>query len=73
MLTIVSAKQKENVKTPEIAWRNPSPVCHHPKRRNFEREGERARYILQEFVMDGQIGYWTTISNLEVVAGGRAA
>ncbi len=63
----------KNVTALEIAWRNPNPVYRHPKRHNFEREGERGRYILQEFVMDGQVGYWATISDLEVVLGGRAA
>jgi hypothetical protein len=63
----------KNVTALEIAWRNPNSVRRHPRRHSFERAGERARYILQEFVEDGQAGYWTTISDLEVVAGGRAA
>ena len=32
-----------------------------------------ANRILQEFVQDGRLSYWTTLSDLEVVAGGRAA
>lgn len=56
----------------EIVWRNPNAVRRHLRRHSFERAGERARYILQEFVEDGQTGYWTTLSGLEVV-GGRMA
>jgi hypothetical protein len=29
--------------------------------------------VLQEFVQNGRWGYWTTISDFEVVVGGRAA
>ena len=57
----------------EIVWRNPNAVRRHRRRHSFERAGERARYILQEFVEDGQTGYWTTLSGLEVVLGGRIA
>jgi hypothetical protein len=62
-----------NVASMEIAWRNPKQVRQNPRRHTFEHAGERALYILQEFVEDGQTGYWTTLSGLEVVVGGRAA
>ena len=58
---------------PEIVWRNPRTVRSHRRRHTFERAGRRALYIQQEFVDDGRFGYWTTISDLEVVIGGRAA
>ena len=57
----------------QIVWRNPRPQRAHRRRHSLEGGGEHARYILQEFVDDGFLGYWTTISDLEVVAGGRAA
>ena len=63
----------KNGTTLEIVWRNPNPVRLHRRRHSFERTGERPMYILQEFVEDGLVGRWATISDLEVVAGGRAA
>jgi hypothetical protein len=63
----------KNVNTLEVVWRNPNPVRSHRRRHSFEGVGERARYILQEFVNDGCLGYWTTISDLEVVVGGLPA
>ena len=73
MITLEMICGSKNVNTLEIVWRNPNPMCTHRRRHSFERGGEHARYILQEFVNDGDFGYWTTISDLEVVAGGRAA
>jgi len=57
----------------EIVWRNPRPVRYHSRRRSCKRESNRSLYLLQEFVADGFIGYWTTISALEMLPGGRAA
>ncbi|HWY58635.1 MAG TPA: hypothetical protein VNZ03_29495 [Terriglobales bacterium] len=71
MLGIISGFRR--VAAMEIVWRNPNAVSRHPRRHSLERAGERARYILQEFVEDGQTGYWTTLSGLEVVLGGRIA
>jgi len=59
--------------TLEIVWRNPNPVCHHSKRRSCKRGNKRTLYILQEFVADGDFGFWTTTSTLEILTGGRAA
>jgi len=56
----------------EIVWRNPDTVRAN-RRHSFDGNGDPVRYILQEFVTDGELGYWSTISNLEVVEGGRAA
>jgi hypothetical protein len=61
------------VAAPEIVWRNPHPVRAHRRRHSFEGASEHPLYIMQEFIEDGQNGYWMTISGLEVVAGGRAA
>jgi len=57
----------------EIVWRNPEPVKHTTRRQSLERGSNHALYVLQEFVDDGNLGYWTTISDLEVLVGGRAA
>jgi hypothetical protein len=71
MMGILSGSK--NVTTMEIVWRNPNRVRPSSRRHSVERAGERAIYILQEFVQDGQLGFWTTLSGLEVVVGGRAA
>jgi hypothetical protein len=58
----------------EIVWRNPEPVKDTPRRRHsLEKGSNHALYVLQELVDDGCLGYWTTISDLEVLVGGRAA
>ena len=56
-----------------IVWRNPHPRRSQPRRHSRERDGQRIHYVLQEFVEYGRFRYWTTISDFEVVAGGRAA
>jgi hypothetical protein len=56
----------------EIVWRNPDEVRRHPRRHTPLEKG-RTLYILQEFVGNDDLGYWTTISELEVLAGGLAA
>ena len=65
---LVSSKKPAS---PEIIWRNPDRVYVHRRRHNFEGAGECALYAMQEFVQKGEIGYWVTISGLEVLAGGR--
>jgi hypothetical protein len=57
----------------EIVWRNPEPVKHTTRRRNLERGNNHSLYLLQEFVDDGNLGYWTNISDLEVLVGGCVA
>ncbi|PYV76234.1 MAG: hypothetical protein DMG97_04600 [Acidobacteria bacterium] len=71
MMGILSGSK--NVTTIGIVWRNPYQVRRNRRRHNFECAGEHAIYILQEFVQDGELGHWATISGLEVVVGGRAA
>jgi hypothetical protein len=71
MLNVIFSASQEPAL--EIAWRNPNPVPRHRRRHSFAGTAECAVYIQQEFVMDGEVGDWTTISNLEVVAGGQAA
>jgi hypothetical protein len=57
----------------EIVWRNPEPVKHTLRRHSLQRDSNHALYVLQELVDDGNLGYWTTIFDLEVLVGGRAA
>ena len=57
----------------EIVWRNSQRVRASRRRHTFVREGEHGLYVLEEFVNKGDLGYWNTISNLEVVAGGKVA
>ena len=54
-----------------IVWRNPNSVHASLRRHSSAPSLGRNRYILQEY--DGYYGLWRTISNLEVVTGGRAA
>ena len=57
----------------EIVWRNPQKLSTSRRRHKFVREDGQNLYILEEFVQDGFLGYWSTLSNLEVVAGGKVA
>ena len=58
----------------EIVWRNPNPVRTARRRQSVERiDTAGFVYNLQEFVEDGELGHWTTISDLEVLDGGQAA
>ena len=57
----------------EIVWRNPLRLCSSRRRHKFVRKGEQGLYILEEFVHDGYLGHWSTLSNLEVLAGGKVA
>lgn len=66
--------QEEYIMTKfEIVWRNPETVKAAPRRHSLEPSDKHELYILQEFVDDGYLGYWTTISDLEVLVGGHAA
>jgi hypothetical protein len=68
-----SESETGKVRTLEIVWRNPAPISARRRRQSVPRAGDRALYLLQEFVHEGDLGHWTTISDLEVVAGGRVA
>jgi len=57
----------------EIVWRNPNLARRLRRRQNLESADERSVYIMQEYVRYGDLGFWTTLSSLEVVAGGRRA
>jgi hypothetical protein len=57
----------------EVVWRNPHRLRCHSRRHSRESNGGSTHYLLQEFVDNGCFSYWTTISDFEVVVGGRAA
>lgn len=57
----------------DIVWRNPEPVKQTPRKQSLEEGSDHTLYILQEFVEDGWLGYWTTICDFELLPGGRAA
>jgi len=57
----------------EIVWRNTMPVSQHSRRQSHHVGVAGTLYIMQEFVDDGALSYWTTVSALEVLPGGRAA
>jgi hypothetical protein len=65
----IAIKAVEAAPALAIVWRNPNQVSAHRRRHNFK----QAVCTMQEFVEDGRLGYWTTIGDLEVLAGGRAA
>ena len=71
MLPILVGQNKHDL--PEIVWRNPNRAQTHRRRHSFEPLDGRALYSVQEYVEAGDCGFWLTISDLEVVAGGRAA
>jgi hypothetical protein len=71
MLQIIGATKRPA--SPAIVWRNPNRLRSHRRRHSFEPTVEHTLYIIQEFVEDGQNGYWAAICGLEVVPGGRAA
>ena len=56
-----------------IMWRNPEKFLTHRRRHTAVGEGKVAKYVLQEFVEDGDFGHWADISDLEIVDGGQAA
>jgi hypothetical protein len=65
MLCVIPNEMK-----PAIVWRNPN-VLRGRRRHTSAPSLGRNRYVLQEY--DGYHGFWRTISDLEVVTGGRAA
>ena len=56
----------------EIVWCNPNPV-QHERRWQPMSSSNHSLYIVEEFVSEGEKGYWATKYSLEVVGGGCAA
>lgn len=57
----------------QIVWRNPEIVRPYRRYHNLHQAAKSAIYAVQELVEGGRFGFWATISDLEIVAGGRAA
>jgi hypothetical protein len=73
MISLKTINQLKKLNVLEVVWRNPSRLRAPRRRHKFESTGEQIRCVLQEFVEDGHLGHWATLSNLEILAGGRAA
>jgi hypothetical protein len=59
--------------TLEIVWRNPNPAQYRRRWQPVRDIDGRVTYLIQEFACRGLIGYWSTISHLEVLRGRRVA
>ncbi len=57
----------------EIVWRNPKPPQRRQRWEQINQNSRTARYLVQEFVSTPIGSFWTTMSSLELVPGGRAA
>jgi hypothetical protein len=57
----------------EIVWRNPNPPQRRQRWEQIKHDSERGHYLVQELVSTSAGSYWTALSNLEIVPGGRAA
>jgi hypothetical protein len=64
---------RKSAPTLQIVWRNPETIRPYRRYHSLHQAAERAIYAVQELVEDGRFGFWATISDLEIVAGGRAA
>lgn len=64
---------RKSVPALEIVWRNPEAARPNRRYHSFQRASQNAVYVVQELVQDGRFGFWATISDLEVVPGGKAA
>src|SRR5215470_8150801 len=58
-----------NVPKLGIIWRNPNSLRASRRRHSTAPSLGQNRYVLQEY--DGYHGFWRTISDLEIVNGGR--
>jgi hypothetical protein len=59
--------------TLEIVWRNPSPLQRRQRWEQVKQISGNARYVVQEFVSTSAGSFWTAMSSLEILPGGRAA
>lgn len=57
----------------EIVWRNPKPPQRRQRWEQIKRDSGTARYLVQELVSTAAGSFWSVMSSLEVVPGGRAA
>jgi hypothetical protein len=59
--------------TLEIVWRNPKPPLRQQRWEQIKQDSEAAHYVVQELVSTSAGSFWTAMSSLEIIAGGRAA
>jgi len=56
-----------------IVWRNPKPPQHRRRWEQIKLDSETTQYVVQELVSSSGGSFWTAMSSLEIIAGGRAA
>jgi hypothetical protein len=59
--------------TLEIVWRNPKPPQRRQRWEQIKQDSGTAHYVVQELVSTSTGSFWTAMSSLEIVPGGRAA
>lgn len=59
--------------TLEIVWRNPKPPQRRQRWEQIKQTSGTAHYVVQELVSTSAGSFWTAMSSLEIIAGGRAA
>lgn len=57
----------------EIVWRNPQPPQRRQRWEQFKQNSGTAHYVVQELVSTSAGSFWTAMSSLEIVPGGRVA
>ena len=59
--------------TLEIVWRNPKPPQRRQRWEQITQDSGTAHYMVQELVSTSDGSFWTAMSSLEIIVGGRAA
>ena len=57
----------------EIVWRNPQPPQRQQRWEQVKQNFGMAHYVVQELVSTEAGSFWTAMSSLEIVPGGRVA
>ena len=59
--------------TLEIVWRNPKRPQRQQRWEQIKLNSGTAHYVVQELVSTSAGSFWTAMSSLEIIVGGRAA
>ena len=59
--------------TLEIVWWNPKPPQRQQRLGQIKLSSGTAHYVIQELVSTSTGSFWTAMSSLEIIVGGRAA
>ena len=59
--------------TLEIVWRNPKPPQRQQRWEQIKLNSGTVHYVVQELVSTSAGSFWTAMSSLEIIVGGRAA